>query len=138
MTGLASLIASPIIATIGKILDKVIPDKDARAKAQEELAAVAGSQEFQLLLGQIEVNKIEAASEGWFKGGWRPATGWVCVLALGYTYVLYPFLQFIVVLVMDNPPVLPEVGVADLMPILLGMLGLGALRTYERVQGSIK
>jgi len=123
------------IPIIGGLLDKLSPDKSARAAAQELLLQTEQSGELQLMLGQMEVNKAEANSGSFFRGGWRPGVGWVCVTAMAYTFVLSPLMQFIVLLTTDNPPVFPDLSMGELMPVLLGMLGLATLRTHEKTKG---
>ncbi len=124
-----------VIVEIGaRLLDKLIPDKDARAKAQAELLRAAQDQEFQLALGQLKVNEAEAQNANVFVSGWRPAVGWVCVAGLTYNFVLYPLLIWLVAaagLTFTPPPVFAE----NLMELVLGMLGLGALRTAEKWKG---
>lgn len=86
-------------------------------------------------LAQISVNMQEAKSEHLFVSGWRPAVGWVCVAAFAYTFVLLPFTSFIALAVGMNPALLealPDLDIGSMMPVLLGMLGLGAMRTYEK------
>ena len=117
-----------------KLLDKIIPDKDAQEKAQAELVRAAQDQDFQKAIGQLEVNKIEAASTNWWVAGWRPAVGWVCVVGLCYNFLIYPLLTWAVAafaLGFTPPPLLSD----NLMELVLGMLGLGALRTVEKWQG---
>ncbi len=129
------MIPAALLIEIGaKLLDKIIPDKDARAKAQEELLKTANDQEFQLALAQIEVNKEEAKSESLFKSGWRPAIGWTCTLGLIYNFVLYPFLLWLVAITGSTivpPPLISDI----LMELVFALLGLGGLRTYEKVKG---
>lgn len=129
------MIPAALLIEIGaKLLDKIIPDKDARAKAQEELLRTANDQEFQLALAQIEVNKEEAKSESLFKSGWRPAIGWTCTLGLIYNFVLYPFLLWLVAV--TGSSIVPPPLVSDiLMELVFALLGLGGLRTYEKVKG---
>ena len=123
-----------LIGPVTSIIDKIVPDKDQAAKLAHEIATMSEKMANEQMLAQIEVNKAEAASGSLFKGGWRPAIGWICGLALFWSFILQPFLVFfLLVFGVDLPP-LPEVGTADLMPILLGMLGLGGLRSYEKVQ----
>ena len=123
-----------LIGPVTSIIDKIVPDKDQAAKLAHEIATMSEKMANEQVLAQIEVNKAEAASGSLFKGGWRPAIGWICGLALFWSFILQPFLVFfLLVFGVDLPP-LPEVGTADLMPILLGMLGLGGLRSYEKVQ----
>ena len=129
------MIPAALLIEVGaRILDKIIPDKDARAKAQEELLKTANDQEFQLALAQIEVNKEEAKSESLFKSGWRPAIGWTCTLGLIYNFVLYPFLLWLVAV--TGSSIVPPPLVSDiLMELVFALLGLGGLRTYEKVKG---
>jgi len=128
--GLVDTLVGPIAGIIGKL----VPDKDQAAKLAHEIATMADTHAQQLALGQLKVNEAEAASGSLFKGGWRPAIGWICGLALFWSFILQPFLVFfLVVFGVDLAP-LPELKTNDLMPILLGMLGLGGLRTYEKVQ----
>ena len=128
--GLIDTLVGPVTNIIGKI----IPDKDQAAKLAHEIATMSERMANEQMLAQLEVNKAEAASGSLFKGGWRPAIGWICGLALFWSFILQPFLVFfLLVFGVDLPP-LPEIGTADLMPILLGMLGLGGLRSYEKVQ----
>jgi hypothetical protein len=123
-----------LIGPVTSIIDKIVPDKDQAAKLAHEIATMSEKMANEQMLAQIEVNKAEAASGSLFKGGWRPSIGWICGLALLWSFILQPFLVFfLLVFGVDLPP-LPEVGTADLMPILLGMLGLGGLRSYEKVQ----
>ena len=123
-----------------KVLDRVIPDPQAKAQAQLELLKLQQAGEFrqleadlQLALAQTEVNKVEAASADPFKSGLRPAAGWVCVLGLLYQFLLQPLLAWgSVIQGYAAPPVL-ELG--DLYGLLFGMLGLGAYRSFEKTKG---
>jgi hypothetical protein len=123
------------IITIGaKLLDKIIPDKDAREKAQADLLKAAQDQDFQKALAQIEVNKAEAQHSNLFVSGWRPAVGWTCVVGLVYNFIIYPLLLWFIAVTgasVEPPPMFSE----NLMELVLGMLGLGALRTYEKFKG---
>ena len=130
-----------LIPAIAGIVDKIIPDPqaaaDAKLKALElaqkgDLAALDA--ELRLALGQIEVNKAEATTD-MFRGGWRPAVGWVCVVGLGYQFILQPVLPWLVALFGAQVPPLPAIDNETLMVLLTGMLGLGGLRTFERVKG---
>ena len=130
-----------IIPAITQVLDKIIPDPQAAAEAKlkalelaqkGDLAALDA--ELRLALGQIEVNKAEATTD-MFRGGWRPAVGWVCVVGLAYQFVLQPVLPWVVALFGAQVPPLPAIDNESLMVLLTGMLGLGGLRTIERVKG---
>jgi hypothetical protein len=114
---------SALIGPVSSILDKVIPDKDLREKLAHEIATMADSQ----MSAQIEVNKVEAAHKSLFVAGWRPAIGWICGLALLYSTLLSPILGIWFTV--------PEVDTSLLTTVLMGMLGLGAMRTFEKTQG---
>ena len=130
MMGLLDTLVGPVTS----IIDKIVPDKDQAAKLAHEIATMSERMANEQMLAQLAVNKAEAESGSLFKGGWRPSIGWICGLALFWSFILQPFLVFfLLVFGVDLPP-LPEIGTADLMPILLGMLGLGGLRSYEKVQ----
>ena len=123
-----------IVELGAKLLDKIIPDKDAREKAQAELIKAAQDQDLQKALGQLRVNEKEAEHPSIFVAGWRPFIGWTCGVALVYNFIVYPLLQWAVVVAGSDivpPPLFSE----NLMELVLGMLGLGALRTYEKFKG---
>jgi len=132
-----SLIAS-LIGPVSGILDKVIPDADMKAKLAHQLATMADTHAQQALLSQLEINKAEAASGSLFKGGWRPFVGWVCGIALLYHFILSPLIIFGVTLTGVDIPPIPEFDMGSLMTVLMGMLGLGGLRTYEKQKGITK
>ena len=129
---------SKLIGPVTGILDKVIEDKDQKAQLAHELATMADRHAQDLALAQIEVNKAEAASGSVFKGGWRPFIGWVCGSAFAYHFVLQPVIVFVVLAVGVDLPPLPEFDMTSLMTVLMGMLGLGGLRTYEKQKGITK
>jgi len=109
------------------VINKIWPDKSA-AEAAQLAAAVA------LVQSQMDVNKAEAASPNAFTSGWRPAIGWVCGLALLFQYILRPMLMWFGVIAGHQWPPLP--GIDDnLWQLMLGLLGLGGLRTFEKTKG---
>ncbi len=112
---------------IKPILDKWIPDAQERALAE---AAIWKAQT-DVTLAQIEVNKIEAGSQSVFVAGWRPAIGWVCGGAYAYHFVLQPFMVF-VLQAFGNTILLPHLDIGELSMVLFGMLGLGAMRSFEK------
>ena len=118
-----------LIKPVSKILDKFVADKDLKAKLQHEL----DTEIHKANLAQIDVNKAEASHKSLFVAGWRPFVGWVCAGALAYHFILQPILVF-AISVYGVSITLPEFDMGSLMTILMGMLGLGGLRTFEKVQ----
>lgn len=114
------------------ILEKVIPDKKQREKLAHELATMAERHAHEVALAQIELNKVEAASDNIFKSGWRPLLGWICGAAFAYHFVLQPLIIFLIVTFGGEVPELPKFEMEALMTVLFGMLGLGTLRTFEK------
>lgn len=127
-----------LVGAIAPLLDKVIPDKTEAAKLAHEIGTMAEKHAQELALAQIEVNKAEASSGSIFKGGWRPFIGWVCGIAFAYHFVLQPLIVFGVVAAGVNLPELPEFDMSSLTTVLMGMLGLGSLRTFEKHKGVTK
>jgi len=124
------------------LIDRFVPDKQkaAELRAQADAAAAANDAQklhdiVQMALAQLDVDKAEAASASVFVAGWRPGIGWVCGIAFGWNYVLEPFMQFVATLC-GHPVTMPSLDLSGMMPVLLGMLGLGAMRTVEKVQGA--
>lgn len=122
-----------------KIIEKLIPDEQERARLQLEMLKLNQQGEFKELdielakiTAQTEVNKVEAASSSIFVSGWRPAIGWICGAALAYQYLIRPFL--IGVFGYTAMPSLDD----NLWELLMGMLGLGGLRTFEKIKGVAK
>jgi len=133
----------PVTAVLdigSKLIDKFWPNPvdAARAKlelykAQQEGTFKEQEHVFELAKAQIEVNKVEAASSSLFIGGWRPAVGWTCVAGLGYSFFGLPMLAWASVNFGYTAP--PELDMGTLMTLLVGMLGLGGLRTMEKKAG---
>ena len=118
---------SALIGPVSAILDKVIPDKDLREKLSHEIATMAEKHSQEQVMAQIEVNKVEAAHKSLFVAGWRPAIGWICGLALLYSTIISPILGIWFTV--------PVVDTSLLTTVLMGMLGLGAMRTFEKTKG---
>jgi len=123
-----------LIGAIMPLLDKVIPDKTEAAKLAHEIATLTERQAHELAKLQIETNKAEATSHSIFVSGWRPFTGWVCASSLAFNYIALPVGGYIGGFFLDAP--MPEPLDMDVMlPVLLGMLGLGGIRGLEKVKG---
>tara|TARA_R110002167_G_scaffold171812_1_gene369891 strand:+ start:544 stop:915 length:372 start_codon:yes stop_codon:yes gene_type:complete len=121
----------PKLNMIGNIIDKVAGHVDKFTLDKEEKAQLIQ----EINKAQIEVNKIEAGQTNVFVSGWRPFTGWVCSVALCYHFVLQPFLMFIFISI-GKPMELPVFDMSTLTTVLLGMLGLGGMRSFEKVKRS--
>jgi len=131
-------ILSALIGPATELAGKFIQDKDQAAQLAHDLTTMADKHAQQAMLAQIEVNKAEAASGSVFKGGWRPFIGWVCGVAFAYHFVLQPFIVFVVAAAGITIPELPTFDMGSLMTVMMGMLGLGGLRSYEKKQGLTK
>jgi hypothetical protein len=131
-----------LISLLPGILDKILPDPGAASAAKLQLMELAQKgelaaldAEMRLALGQLEVNKAEAASGSLFTGGWRPAVGWICAAGLAYEFLFAPLLPWLLLALAGKQlPPLPDLPMETLMTLLLGMLGLGGLRTVEKVK----
>ena len=131
----------PVAELIGKITDRVIPDPQVKLEMQLELAKMAQAGELKVLDAdvelakeQIKTNQIEAASPDVFRGGWRPASGWVCVAGFAYMALVRPILPWVIQVSGGIAPPLPAIDMDMLLVLLTGQLGLGGFRTYERVK----
>jgi phenylpyruvate tautomerase PptA (4-oxalocrotonate tautomerase family) len=126
-----------LIGPVTGLLDKFVEDKDQKAKLAHEIATLAERQAHEIAKSQIEVNKSESQSGSVFIGGWRPATGWVCVLGFGVNFLVIP-LTNLFLSITENPLLVPSLDVSEMMPVLLGMLGLGSMRTVEKTKNVAK
>lgn len=127
-----------IKGALGPILDGVlrfIPDKNKRAEAKEQFEMQMLSAMTGLVQGQLEINKQEAQHKSLFVAGWRPGVGWICALALGWNFILQPIMTWVFFVSGFNLAEAPTLETGELTTILLGMLGLGGLRTYEKRLG---
>lgn len=124
---------SSLIGPVTGLLDKFIPDADTKQKIAHEIATLAQKQAHENAMAQMEVNKVEAANNNLFVSGWRPATGWACVFSMCGNFMIIPFTNFVMAL-LDKDIVVPLIPLDTMMPVLLGLLGLGGLRTYEKTK----
>ena len=118
---------------IEKIVDR-IPDPNARKEAKEELETRLLTMASELTAGQLDINKAEAQSGSLFVAGWRPAIGWVGALALGWTYIVAPLTLFGLSLAGRTDIVVPEIMHDRLWELVWAILGLGGMRTYEKLK----
>ena len=131
MLNLVKLLVGPI----SSILDKVIPDKDLKMKLSHEIATMASNHSHEALKMQMDVNAKEAQHGSVFVAGARPAIIWICGLGLGINFVLKPVVVWIAFFAEFDLTGMPEMDMSELMTILGGLLGLGALRTTEKIKG---
>ncbi|MES2183014.1 MAG: 3TM-type holin [Pseudomonadota bacterium] len=131
-----------LLALIPSVLDKLIPDPQAAADAKLKLVELMQKGELaqldaqvQLAQGQNETNKIEAANARLFVAGWRPFVGWICACAFGFKFIGGPLLVMVGAYC-GLSIALPQIDSTELLPLMLGMLGLGGLRTIEKVKGA--
>lgn len=127
-------IVTALVPALGTLVDRLIPDKAAaeRAKADMEAALIKASNE--AALAQVEVNKIEAGHSSVFVAGWRPAIGWVCAAALAWAFIVAPVASWTMA-ALGVRETLPAIGTDNLFELVLAMLGLGGLRTFEKMRG---
>ena len=124
-----------------KLIDKLIPDPAAKAQAQLELAKMAQTGELaqlaaetEIVKAQLAVNAAEASSGNAYASSWRPTVGYVCVAGLGYTFLLQPLLPWFAAVFGLVVPALPSLDTNVLMTLLLGMLGIGGMRSFDKIK----
>lgn len=111
----------------GTVINKIWPDKSEQEKQQLANA-------FAIVQGQLDINKAEASNPSVFVSGWRPAIGWVCGMACAWNWVGLPIVKAGLA-IYGQPLMLSPADIGEMMPILLGMLGMGGLRTAEKING---
>ena len=116
-----------LIAPVAGLLDKFIPDADTKQRIAHEIATMSERHAQEIALAQIAVNKEEARGN-WFQSSWRPATAWVCVLGFAVNFLISP-------LAAPFGVVIPQADTGTMLPVLMGMLGLGVMRSTERIKG---
>lgn len=133
------IVTDTVIGTIGKVIDRVLPDQAAKDAAKLALLQLNQTGELaqltadaSLAQGQIATNTAEAGSSSLFVSGWRPFIGWVCGSGLAYQFVLAPVASWAAALA-GHAVAMPALDLSTLLTLLLGMLGLGGLRTVEKI-----
>ena len=119
-----------LIQPVTKILDKFIPDADTKQQIAHELATMSQKHIHEIAKAQIDVNKEEAKGN-WFQSSWRPATAWVCVAGFAINFLISP-------LAAPFGIDIPQADTSTMLPVLMGMLGLGGMRSYEKTKGLTK
>ena len=124
-------VLNALIGPVTGLLDKFIEDKDQKNALAHEIATMSQKYAQEIAQGQMAINEVEAAHKSLFVSGWRPAVGWVCVLGMFGNFITIPFSNFVLAL-LELDIVIPLVPLETMMPVLMGMLGLGAMRSYEK------
>lgn len=138
------LFLSPVLKFAEGLLDRWFPDPTERAKAEFEMVKLQQEGMFkeldanlQTALAQARINEAEAASPNPWVSGWRPAVGWVCVAALAYQYLLRPLLPWLCITAGHPVPDLPSLD-AGMFELVMAMLGVGGLRSFDKLKGTSK
>jgi len=115
-----------LIAPATKLLGKFIQDKDKKAELAHKLATMADEHAQQLALAQIKLN-TEEAKGNWFQSSWRPLCGWICAISLGINFMVAPICAGFGITI-------PQADMSVMMPLLLGMLGISGLRSFDKIK----
>ena len=131
LSGLLGDAGGGLIKGVADAVDQFVrtPDEKAAQALKEQALAMKP------YLAQIAVNEREAQHASVFVAGWRPGIGWICGAVLAYHYIVQPLLVFVAALWAPDMVPPPQLSLTDLMPILLGLLGLGGMRTAEKLSG---
>jgi len=123
-----------LIGPVASLLEKFIPDKDLRSRLSHEIATMAEKNAHEQIKAQLEINKTEAQHNSLFVSGWRPAVGWTCCLGMAANFLIIPMTNFALALASSNITI-PLIDLETMLPVLLGMLGLGGMRSFEKSKG---
>lgn len=127
----------PIVAAFLPFLDRVldmIPNPEARARAKQELTLELVRIDAEERMSQVELNKVEAAHSSIFVAGWRPFIGWVGGLSLAWTFLVHPLITWVAT-VSGYTGTFPVLDTDPLMTLVMAMLGVGAMRSFDKVKG---
>jgi len=127
---LSKLLGGGLVDSVGKIVDELHTSDEEKAQAKIKLKEL----ENDLQTKQMEINKVEAGHKSVFVAGWRPALGWIIVIILGYSYLFQPFIAMTLKIIGKDVE-LPNLNLDQIFPLILGMLGLGGLRSFEKSKG---
>jgi hypothetical protein len=130
---LDKILSGGLVGSVGKIVDELHTSDEEKAQAKIKLQELDN----QLKTKQMDINKVEAGHRSIFVAGWRPALGWISALSVGYVYLFQPFIVM-VLKIAGSDIELPTLDLSQLMPLILGMLGLGGLRSFEKAKGVAK
>lgn len=122
------------IGPITELLSKVIPDKTERERLAYQISTLTERQVHEQVMAQLAVNKTEATHLSLYVAGWRPFIGWSCGVAMAFNYIGVPVIETVSV-IHGTPLAIDPLDLEVMMPVLLGMLGLGGMRSYEKRNG---
>lgn len=125
---------APVLGIADKVIDRLVPDRAEAERIKGQILLETSQASLKGELAQLEVNKAEAENPSIYVSGWRPGVGWVCVFALAYQFVLTPLLVWGAA-IMDRPLPPPPMLDEMLWQLMFGMLGMGSLRTFEKIKG---
>ena len=127
---ISKLLGGGLVDSVGKIVDELHTSDEEKAQAKIKLKEL----ENELQTKQMDINKVEAGHKSIFVAGWRPALGWIIVIILGYSYLFQPFIAMTLKIIGKDVE-LPNLNLDQIFPLILGMLGLGGLRSFEKSKG---
>ncbi len=130
MIGLLSAVLPSVMEVAGRFLPE---DKEKRAAAEREIEAQLTTHLAKIDLAQLDINKTEAAHRSVFVSGWRPMIGWTCGAAMALNFLIFPLASFVLAQT-GHLVELPTLDMSEMMPVLMGLLGLGGLRTVEKLK----
>lgn len=115
-----------LVDPVSNILDKVIEDKDQKAKLAHEIATMAEKNHQAIVMQQLKILQADAQGN-WFQSSWRPLIGWIAGISLGINYMVAP-------IALGFGFKVPQADMSVMMPLLLGMLGIGGMRSFDKLK----
>lgn len=141
MNPLLAALLGPVFDTINKVIDRAWPDPTEAAKIKAQLIVAQQQMDMkeldanvQLALKQMDVNQAEASSGNWYASSWRPSIGYICALAMAFQFIGHPIVEWIIAY-RHLTVTVPSFDFGPLMTVVMTMLGMGTLRTFEKVKG---
>lgn len=122
-----------VAGVVGQVIERVWPDPAQQAAAKLQLLQLQQSGELAQITGQMDINKVEAGNESLFVSGGRPFIIWICGLSFGWNWIGLPVTKAVMTII-GHPIVMQAANMSEMMPVLMGLLGLGGLHAWENVQ----
>lgn len=127
-----------LLPLVGQVLDRTIPDKDAKAKALQDIEKNLVDNATNISLETIKTNQVEATHRSVWVAGWRPAIGWSCSLGIAWLFIGHPIATWVAMLTGNDSMVMPTIPTDILLELTFAMLGMAGLRTFEKIKGIAK